>query len=484
MLLTSIFSVLIVTLFCLFFIENRNTLLIKSLSLFSSGIVLILSCLLLIQFDSNSYYFQNVVTYTLGSGLMNLNFSFGIDGISIFFFVLTSFLIFLCIVFIWKERLLKEYAMNLLLIELLLLLVFSVLDVFLFYIFFEAILIPMFILIGIWGSRERKIRAVYLLFFYTLFGSLLMLIGLLYIYSVVGTLNLEYLLAWNFTFNEQCWLWLAFFLSFASKIPMFPFHVWLPEAHVEAPTVGSVLLAGILLKLGVYGFLRFSLSLFPEASLFFSPMVYLLSVIGVIYASLSAIRQTDLKRIIAYSSVAHMNLVTLGIFSFNVIGLEGSILQSISHGFVSGAMFFMIGILYDRYHSRLLSYYGGLVHMMPVYSVFFLIFTMANIALPGTSSFVGEFLLLSGIYKTNVVSCIVGAIGVILCGAYSLWLYNRIIFGNLKIAYVTKFEDLNLREFVILLPLLILVIFMGIYPSFFSNFIHLSTCNLSIITLY
>jgi len=484
MLLTSIFSVLIVTLFCLFFIENINTQLIKFLSLFSSGIVLILSCLLLIQFDSNSYYFQNVVTYSLGSELMNLNFSFGIDGISIFFFVLTSFLIFLCIVFIWNERLLKEYVMNLLLIELLLLFVFSVLDVFLFYIFFEAILIPMFILIGIWGSRERKIRAVYLLFFYTLFGSLLMLIGLLYIYSVVGTLNLEYLLAWSFTFNEQCWLWLAFFLSFASKIPMFPFHVWLPEAHVEAPTVGSVLLAGILLKLGVYGFLRFSLSLFPEASLFFSPMVYLLSVIGVIYASLSAIRQTDLKRIIAYSSVAHMNLVTLGIFSFNVIGLEGSILQSISHGFVSGAMFFMIGILYDRYHSRLLSYYGGLVHMMPVYSVFFLIFTMANIALPGTSSFVGEFLLLSGIYKTNVVSCIVGAIGVILCGAYSLWLYNRIIFGNLKIAYVTKFEDLNLREFVILLPLLILVIFMGIYPSFFSNFIHLSTCNLSIITLY
>lgn len=484
MLLTSIFSVLIATLFCLFFIENKSTQLIKSLSLFSSGIVLILSCLLLIQFDSNSYYFQNVVTYSLGSGLMNLNFSFGIDGISIFFFVLTSFLIFLCIVFIWNERLLKEYAMNLLLIELLLLLVFSVLDVFLFYIFFEAILIPMFILIGIWGSRERKIRAVYLLFFYTLFGSLLMLIGLLYIYSVVGTLNLEYLLAWNFTFNEQCWLWLAFFLSFASKIPMFPFHVWLPEAHVEAPTVGSVLLAGILLKLGVYGFLRFSLSLFPEASLFFSPMVYLLSVIGVIYASLSAIRQTDLKRIIAYSSVAHMNLVTLGIFSFNVIGLEGSILQSISHGFVSGAMFFMVGILYDRYHSRLLSYYGGLVHMMPVYSVFFLIFTMANIALPGTSSFVGEFLLLSGIYKTNVISCIVGAIGVILCGAYSLWLYNRILFGNLKIAYATKFEDLNLREFVILLPLLILVIFMGVYPSFFSNFIHLSTCNLSIITLY
>lgn len=311
-----------------------------------------------------------------------------------------------------------------------------------------------------------------------------MLIGLLYIYSIAGTLNLEYLLTFNFSFEEQCWLWLAFFLSFASKIPMFPFHVWLPEAHVEAPTVGSVLLAGILLKLGVYGFLRFSLGLFPEASLFFSPLVYLLSVIGVIYASLSAIRQTDLKRIIAYSSVAHMNLVTLGIFSFNIVGLEGSILQSISHGFVSGAMFLLIGILYDRYHSRLLYYYGGLVHMMPLYSVLLLIFTMANIALPGTSSFVGEFLLLSGIYKTNIVSSIVGAIGVILCGAYSLWLYNRIIFGNLKIAYILKFKDINSREFAIMFPLLVLVIFMGIYPSFFSNFIHLSTSNLSIITLY
>ena len=326
-----------------------------------------------------------------------------------FFFILSSFLIFLCILFVWEESLLKEYMLLLLLLDLLLLLVFSVLDVLLFYIFFEAILIPMYIMIGLWGSRERKIRAVYLFFFYTLFGSLLMLIGLLYIYSIAGTLNLEYLLAWEFTFTEQCWLWLAFFVSFASKIPMFPFHVWLPEAHVEAPTPGSVLLAGILLKLGVYGFLRFSLSLFPEASLYFSPFVYLLSVLGVIYASLSAIRQTDLKRIIAYSSVAHMNLVTLGIFSFNSIGLEGAVLQSISHGFVSGAMFLLIGVLYDRYHSRFLYYYGGLVHMMPVYSIFLLIFTMANIALPGTSSFVGEFLLLTGIYKTNVLSCILGA---------------------------------------------------------------------------
>ena len=483
MLLTSIFSILLISLLILFFIPSTNIQFIRIFSLISSALVLVLSCALLLQFDCNSYYFQNVVTYSLGSELINLSFSFGLDGISIFFFILTSLLIFLCILFIWNERLLKEYTLNLLLIELLLLLVFSVLDVFLFYIFFEAILIPMFLLIGVWGSRERKIRAGYLLFFYTLFGSLLMLTGLLYMYYVVGTLNLEYLLTWNFTFEEQCWLWLAFFLSFASKIPMFPFHVWLPEAHVEAPTVGSVLLAGILLKLGVYGFLRFSLSLFPEASLYFSPLVYLLSVLGVIYASLSAIRQTDLKRIIAYSSVAHMNLVTLGIFSFNIIGLEGSILQSISHGFVSGGMFLLVGVLYDRYHSRLLYYYGGLVHMMPVYAVFLLIFTMANIALPGTSSFVGEFLLLLGIYKTNVTSCIVGALGVILCGAYSLWLYNRIIFGNLKIAFVVKFKDMNLREFMILLPLLILIIFMGVYPSFFSNFIHLAVCNLSLVTL-
>ena len=484
MLLTSIFSILTISLLILFFIPSTNNQTIRVFSLFATAIVLLLSCSLLVQFDCNSYYFQNVVTYSIGSNLINLSFSFGLDGISIFFFVLTSFLIFLCILFIWNDKLLKEYTMSLLLIELLLLLVFSVLDIFLFYIFFEAILIPMFVLIGIWGSRERKIRAVYLLFFYTLFGSLLMLIGLLYMYSITGTLNLEYLLTWNFTFTEQCWLWLAFFLSFASKIPMFPFHVWLPEAHVEAPTVGSVLLAGILLKLGVYGFLRFSLSLFPEASLFFSPLIYLLSVIGVIYASLNAIRQTDLKRIIAYSSVAHMNLITLGIFSFNILGLEGAILQSISHGFVSGAMFLLVGILYDRYHSRLLFYYGGLVHMMPLYAIFLLIFTLANIALPGTSSFVGEFLLLTGIYKTNIISAIVGTTGVILCGAYSLWLYNRMIFGNLKITSITKFKDLNFREFSILLPLLILVIFMGISPSFFADFIHLSVCNLSLVTLY
>jgi len=420
----------------------------------------------------------------LGFDFLNLYFSAGIDGISIWFFILSSFLIFLCVLFVWNEPSFKDYAITLLILDLLLLLVFSILDLLLFYIFFEAILIPMYLMIGVWGSRERKIRAVYLFFFYTLIGSLCMLIGLLYIYSLTGTLNLEIISVYPFTIEQQYWLWLAFFLSFASKIPMFPFHIWLPEAHVEAPTVGSVLLAGILLKLGVYGFLRFSLPLFPDASLFFSPLVYLLSILGIIYASMSAIRQTDLKRIIAYSSVAHMNLVTLGIFSFNILGIEGSILQSISHGFVSGAMFLLVGILYDRYHSRLLFYYGGLVHMMPVYSALFLIFTMANIALPGTSSFIGEFLLLVGIYKSNILVSIFAALGVILCGAYSLWLYNRVIFGNLKINHTLIFKDIDFREISILLPLLFLVLLMGIYPSFFLDYIHFSSSNLFLITLY
>jgi proton-translocating NADH-quinone oxidoreductase chain M len=482
MLLTYIFSILLFSIFILFLVPKTNIFLLRVVALVSSSVVFFLCCILLINFNCNFYYFQHVTTFSLNFELLNLYLSFGIDGLSLWFFILSSFLIFLCILFVWNEFLFKEYAIVLTVLNLLLLLVFSVLDVLFFYIFFEAILIPMYLMIGLWGSRERKVRAVYLFFFYTLIGSLCMLLGLLYIYNLTGTLNFEYLLTYKFTFEQQYWLWLAFFLSFASKIPLFPLHVWLPEAHVEAPTVGSVLLAGILLKLGVYGFLRFSLNLFPEASLFFSPFVYLLSVLGIIYASMSAIRQTDLKRIIAYSSVAHMNLVTMGIFSFNIIGIEGSIMQSISHGFVSGAMFLLVGILYDRYHSRLLYYYGGLVHMMPVYAVLFLIFTMANIALPGTSSFVGEFLLLTGIYKVNILSSVISALGVILCGAYSLWLYNRIIFGNLKINHTLLFKDITFREFAILFPLLFLVFLMGIYPTFFLNFIHLASSNLFLIT--
>ncbi len=477
MIITTIFLIIFLTLFFILFIVETNYKLLRLVSLLSSGIILILSCILLLDFNSNNYYFQHIVLYKLGFNILNLYFIVGLDGISIFFFILSNFLIFLCILFIWDDLLFKNYVINLFFINLFLLLVFSVMDLLLFYIFFEAILIPMYIIIGVLGSRERKIRAVYFFFFYTLIGSLFMLLGILYIYNLTGTLNYEYLLQYQFTFTEQYWLWLAFFLSFATKIPMFPFHIWLPEAHVEAPTVGSVLLAGILLKLGVYGFLRFSLTLFPTASLFFSPLVYLLSILGILYASFTAIRQSDLKRIIAYSSIAHMNLIMLGIFSFNIVGIEGSILQSISHGFVASGLFLLIGVLYDRYHSRFLFYYSGLAHLMPIYAIFFLIFILANISLPGTSSFIGEFLLLCGIYQTSFICCFFATMGVILCGGYSLWLYNRIMFGNLKINYTLKFNDLNFKEFLILLPLLFFIFVGGLNPNFFLHYIHLSSTN-------
>ena len=477
MLLLNIFLILIFSLFYLFFFRLSIGH-VKIFSLIISGVVLILSTMLFLNFNFNNNYFQQTTVFVIDLNFLNLFFNFGIDGISIFFFFLTTFLIFICIIFSWETINGKLHFFNLLFLELLLLLVFTVLDLFLFYIFFEAILIPMFLIIGILGSRSRKIRAAYLLFFYTLIGSILMLLGIIYIYLIVGTLNFEVIFAYKFTKYEQGILWISFFLSFATKIPMFPFHIWLPEAHVEAPTIGSVILAGILLKLGVYGFLRFSLTLFPEASLFFSPMVYLLSIIGIIYAALTAIRQTDIKRIIAYSSIAHMNLVVLGIFSFNFIGIEGSILQSISHGFVSGGMFLLVGILYDRYHSRLLYYYGGLVHVMPVFSSFFLFFTLANIAMPGTSSFVGEFLILCGLYKTNVITCLLGVIGVVICAVYSLWLYNRLIFGNLKISYTKIFKDLNFREFIILCILSIFIFFLGVYPAYVLKSLEVSVLNL------
>ncbi len=444
-----------------------------SFSIFS--LTIIFSTLLLKRFDPNSYCYQHILELpNFGLDFLNINIILGLDGISLAFFYLSSVLTFLSLLFIWgKVPNEKAYVLSLILINVLLLLVFSVLDLFLFYFFFESLLIPMYFIIGIWGSRERRIRAVYLFFFFTLVGSFFMLIALLYIFNKLGTLNLEYVMTYRFSFEEQYWLWLAFFFSFASKIPIFPLHVWLPEAHVEAPTIGSVLLAGILLKLGVYGFLRFNLILFPEASVYFSPFIYLLSLIGVIYASLTATRQMDLKRIIAYSSVAHMNLITLGLFSFNVIGLEGAVIQSISHGFVSSAMFILIGTLYDRYHSRSLYYYGGLCHMTPVFSVILLVFTLANIALPGTSSFIGEFMVLCGIYQANILCCLFSTTSVIFSGAYGLWLYNRIVFGNLKIFNTILYSDLNFKEFAMLLPLAFLILFIGVYPSYIINYIHL-----------
>jgi proton-translocating NADH-quinone oxidoreductase chain M len=336
----------------------------------------------------------------------------------------------------------------------------------------------MFIIIGVWGSRERKIRAAYFFFLYTLFGSVLLLLAIIYIFNRFGTTDYETLILVSFSTLEQKILWLAFFLSFAAKVPMLPVHIWLPEAHVEAPTAGSVILAGILLKLGSYGLIRFSLPLFPDACVFYTPLVMALSSVGVIYGSLTAIRQTDLKRIIAYTSVAHMNLVVMGIFSFNVVGIEGAILQSLSHGFVSSSLFLLIGVIYDRHHTRMVKYYSGLVHTMPLFTIIFLIFTMANIGVPGTSSFVGEFLILAGIMKISSVATVLGATGMVLGGAYALWLFNRISYGNLKIQYFNHFSDMDKREFCVFFPLVLGTLGVGIYPVIFLNAIHASTYNL------
>jgi proton-translocating NADH-quinone oxidoreductase chain M len=336
----------------------------------------------------------------------------------------------------------------------------------------------MFLIIGIWGSRERKIRASFLFFLYTLVGSVSMLLSILYILFQVGTSDYKILLTFSFSFVEQKFLWASFFLSFATKVPMIPVHLWLPEAHVEAPTSGSVILAGVLLKLGTYGFIRFSLPLFPEACFYFSPLVYSLAGIGIVYASFTAIRQTDFKRIVAYTSIAHMNLVMLGIFSFNSIGIEGAILQSLSHGFVASGLFMIIGVIYDRYHTRMIRYYSGLIHIMPIYVFLFLFFTLANIGLPGTSSFVGEFLILLGSFQNNTSVTLIGASSMVTGGCYSLWLFNRISYGNLKTQYFAYFLDVNRLEFLIFMPLVFSVTLIGLLPTIFLNYLHMSVNNL------
>jgi proton-translocating NADH-quinone oxidoreductase chain M len=468
----------------LLFIPSADRVSLRLLSFRIACVTFLLSLLLWVKFQKNTGMFQ-FVTGTTWISFLNLNFNLGIDGISLFFIILTTLLITLCLLVSWDSIVfnIKEYLISFLLIEFFLIGVFCVLDLLLFYIFFESVLIPMFLIIGIWGSRERKIRAAYFFFLYTLFGSILMLLSIIYIYIQLGTTDYQILITLTFSTTEQYILWFTFFLSFASKVPMIPVHLWLPEAHVEAPTAGSVILAGVLLKLGTYGFIRFSLPLFPEASFYFSPLVYTISALGIVYASFTAIRQTDFKRIIAYTSVAHMNLVMLGIFSFDVIGLEGAILQSISHGFVASALFLVIGVVYDRHGTRMVKYYGGLVHLMPIYISIFLFFTMANIGLPGTSSFVGEFLILTGSFKTNTSITFIGASSMIIGGCYSLWLFNRIAYGNLKTQYFNKFIDINKREFMIFLPLLLGTITMGLFPNIYLNSIHASV-NMLIELMY
>ena len=336
----------------------------------------------------------------------------------------------------------------------------------------------MFLIIGIWGSRKRKLRAAYQFFLYTLIGSLFMLIGLIYIYIIVGTTDLQVLYNYNFSDFQQILLWLAFFFSFAVKIPMVPFHIWLPEAHAEAPTAGSVILAGVLLKLGGYGFIRFSIPMFPLATIYFTPLIFTLSLIAAIYASLTTIRQIDLKKIIAYSSVAHMGFVTLGLFTLNIQGIEGSLILMLSHGLVSSALFLCIGILYDRHKTRIIKYYSGLVQVMPLFLIFFFLFSFCNIGFPGTSSFIGELLVLVGSFQINTFFTFFISISIILSACYSIWLLNRIGFGSLKIVYLKVFQDISRREFFILAPLLILVFWMGLAPNFFLEEMHFSVNNL------
>ena len=436
---------------------------IRNVALLATTFTFVLSLFIWINFDNADPGFQ-MVEYSewLGSGIA---YHMGVDGISMLFVILTTFLMPLCILASWEsvEKRVKEYMIAFLVLETLMIGVFCALDIVLFYVFFEAGLIPMFIIIGVWGGK-RRVYASFKFFLYTLLGSLLMLLAIMAMYWEAGTTSIPDLLAYQFPETMQFWLWIAFFASFAVKMPMWPVHTWLPDAHVEAPTAGSVILAGILLKLGGYGFIRFSLAMFPLASADLAPFVFALSVIAIIYTSLVAMMQDDIKKLIAYSSVAHMGYVTMGIFAANEQGVQGAIFQMLSHGLVSGALFLCVGVVYDRMHTREISAYGGLVNNMPKYAVAFMVFTMANVGLPGTSGFVGEFLTLLGVFRVNTWAALFATTGVILSAAYALWLYRRVIFGALDKESLKSMLDLSRREKVIIYPLVALVIFFGVYP--------------------
>ncbi|CAN7258428.1 MULTISPECIES: NADH-quinone oxidoreductase subunit M [Ensifer] len=437
---------------------------ILNVSLLTTLFTFAVSVYIWYQFDSSNPGFQMTEKHEwLGTGI---SYHLGVDGISVLFVVLSAFLMPFCVLASWfsVEKRLKEYMIAFLILETFMIGVFVSLDIVLFYVFFEAGLIPMFLIIGVWGGKDR-VYASYKFFLYTLLGSVLMLLAIMAMYWQAGTTDITELLAYNFPREMQTWLWLAFFASFAVKMPMWPVHTWLPDAHVQAPTAGSVILAAILLKLGGYGFVRFSLPMFPLASDYFAPFVFTLSVIAIIYTSLVAMMQTDIKKLIAYSSVAHMGYVTMGIFAANTQGVQGAIFQMLSHGIVSGALFLCVGVVYDRLHTREISAYGGLVNNMPKYAVAFMVFTMANVGLPGTSGFVGEVLTLVGVFRVNTWVAFFATSGVILSAAYALWLYRRVIFGALEKESLKALLDLSAREKAILYPLVILTIFFGVYPA-------------------
>ena len=446
-------------------------------SLFTTFANFFLVLFLWYSFDNSSSNFQFVEETVWISGF--IKYKFGIDGISILFILLTAFIIPICVISCInsvKNRL-KEFLIAILILETFMIGVFCSLDLVIFYLFFEAGLIPMFLIIGIWGG-PRRVYSAFKFFLFTLLGSVLMLIAIISIYWITGTTDVTEIYKIKIPAEFQNLLWLAFFSSFAVKMPMWPVHTWLPDAHVEAPTAGSVILAAILLKMAGYGFLRFSVGMFPLASEFFTPLVFTLSVIAIIYTSLVALMQDDMKKLIAYSSVAHMGYVTLGIFTFNKQGIEGGIIQMFSHGLISAALFLCVGVLYDRAHSRLINDYGGVVNILPKYSFILMIFVLATLGLPGTSGFVGEFLVLVGAFKVNFLVAILASIGVVLAAAYILWLYKRVIFGKLENNQIKEMKDLNKSEMGVLISIGILVIFFGFYPEPLFNTVNVSVDNL------
>lgn len=446
----------------------------KRLAFAATSATFLISLAILVEFDPNNTGFQLVEER---AWLMGLTYKLGVDGISVLFVMLTTFLMPITVAACWGvNHRVKDYMVALLILETLMIGVFVALDLVLFYLFFEAGLIPMFIIIGIWGGKNR-IYAAFKFFLYTFLGSVLMLVAMVAMFVEAGTtdisspLMLQFdtgpisVMGWQIAGGMQTLLWLAFFASFAVKMPMWPVHTWLPDAHVQAPTAGSVVLAAILLKMGGYGFLRFSLPMFPVASDIMAPLVLWLSVIAIIYTSLVAIVQEDMKKLIAYSSVAHMGFVTMGIFAANQQGLDGAIFQMISHGFISGALFLCVGVIYDRMHTREIDAYGGLVNRMPAYATVFMFFTMANVGLPGTSGFVGEFLTLIGVFQVNTWIGVLAATGVILSAGYALWLYRRVVFGDLIKESLKSITDMDRRERAIFAPLILMTLLLGVYPS-------------------
>ena len=457
--------------------DNENNSAVKYVALFTSLVNFFLSIYLWYLFDANTSEFQFIEDRSWLVGLVN--YKVGIDGISILFIILTTFITPLCIISVNNtiKVKLRDFLIAILIMESFMIGVFCSLDLVIFYLFFEAGLIPMFLIIGIWGGPKR-VYAAFKFFLYTLLGSVLMLVAIISIYWITGTTDVVQLYDIRIDAKYQNLLWLAFFSSFAVKTPMWPVHTWLPDAHVEAPTVGSVLLAAILLKMAGYGFIRFSLGLFPIASEIFTPLIYTLSVIAIVFTSLIALMQEDMKKLIAYSSVAHMGFVTLGIFSIQQQGIEGSIIQMISHGLVSAALFLCVGVVYDRMHSRLINTYGGIAMVIPKYSILFMLFTLAALGLPGTSGFIGEFLILMGVFKDNFLVAVIASLGVILGAAYMLWLYKRVVFGKLVNKELEKMVDLDRSEYFILITLAIPTLFFGFYPDPLINTIEFSVNNL------